>query len=206
MSPESSATKRSANSTVLSSGILTNKYEDHFPSANSGNKADSAGSPYSKEAPRKLQRHSAVCPLATIDVRTVSSFGEVSMMTAGVPANFPSPAKLICNCALFSFHFPSIRNASEDEIFVMQLSLSFGLEEAKLLAVKLHLRHRESLWDLLRYDERMKSKPKTAGALSPFANFTRAMDGLMAVPHSAIKKALDKEKREKANKKRAKKQ
>ncbi len=46
----------------------------------------------------------------------------------------------------------------------------------------------------------MKSNPKT---LSPFDNFTRAMDGLMRVPHSAIKKALDKEKREKERKKRA---
>jgi hypothetical protein len=41
----------------------------------------------------------------------------------------------------------------------------------------------------------MKSKP-----LTPFENFTRAMDGLMRVPHSAIKKALEREKRENAGK------
>jgi hypothetical protein len=52
----------------------------------------------------------------------------------------------------------------------------------------------------------MKSNSKSAGSLSPFENFTRAMDGLMRVPHSAIKKALDKEKRERAEKKRAKNQ
>jgi hypothetical protein len=45
---------------------------------------------------------------------------------------------------------------------------------------------------------------KSVKPLSPFDNFTRAMDGLMRVPHSAIKKALDKEKRDKAVKKRAK--
>lgn len=47
----------------------------------------------------------------------------------------------------------------------------------------------------------MNSKP-----LTPFENFTRAMDGLMRVPHSAIKKALEKEKRAKERKKQAKKQ
>ena len=46
-------------------------------------------------------------------------------------------------------------------------------------------------------------KPKT---LTPFENFTQAMDGLMRVPHSEIKKALDQEKRDKARKKRAKNQ
>jgi hypothetical protein len=45
----------------------------------------------------------------------------------------------------------------------------------------------------------MKSKPRT-----PFENFTQAMDSLMRVPHSEIKKALDQEKREKARKKRVK--
>ena len=47
----------------------------------------------------------------------------------------------------------------------------------------------------------MKSEPKTQ---TPFQRFTRAMDGLMRVPHSEIKQALDQEKREKAAKKRAK--
>jgi hypothetical protein len=55
----------------------------------------------------------------------------------------------------------------------------------------------------LHYDGRMKPDTKT-GTLSPFANFTKAMDGLMKVPHSEIKKALDREKREKATKKRIK--
>jgi hypothetical protein len=41
----------------------------------------------------------------------------------------------------------------------------------------------------------MKSKP-----LTPFDTFTQAMDGLMRVPHSEIKKALDKEKRDNAGK------
>jgi hypothetical protein len=53
----------------------------------------------------------------------------------------------------------------------------------------------------MRYDTHMKPKP-----LTPFQNFTQAMDGLMRVPHSAIKKALDKEKRERERKKRTKKQ
>jgi hypothetical protein len=52
----------------------------------------------------------------------------------------------------------------------------------------------------------MKSNSKSADTLSPFENFTRAMDGLMRVPHSEIKKALDKERRAKERKKRAKKQ
>ncbi len=47
----------------------------------------------------------------------------------------------------------------------------------------------------------MKTTPQT-----PFEKFTQAMDGLMRVPHSAIRKALDKEKRDKAEKKRAKNQ
>jgi hypothetical protein len=47
----------------------------------------------------------------------------------------------------------------------------------------------------------MKAKTQT-----PFEKFTRAMDGLMAVPHSEIKKALDCEKRQKERKKRAKNQ
>jgi hypothetical protein len=47
----------------------------------------------------------------------------------------------------------------------------------------------------------MKPKP-----LTPFENFTRAMDGLMRVPHSAIKKALDKEKRDRERKKLTKQQ
>lgn len=50
----------------------------------------------------------------------------------------------------------------------------------------------------------MKSNSKTNQTLSPFENFTRAMDGLMRVPHSAIKAELDREKREKTEKKRAK--
>jgi hypothetical protein len=41
----------------------------------------------------------------------------------------------------------------------------------------------------------MKSKP-----LSPFANFTHAVDALMRVPHSEIKKALAEEKRANAGK------
>jgi hypothetical protein len=46
----------------------------------------------------------------------------------------------------------------------------------------------------------MKSNPNPSDTLSPFENFTKAMDGLMRVPHSAIKKALDEEKRENAGK------
>ncbi len=40
---------------------------------------------------------------------------------------------------------------------------------------------------------------------TPFENFNEAVESLMRVPHSEIKKALEKEKREKAAKKRAKK-
>jgi hypothetical protein len=41
----------------------------------------------------------------------------------------------------------------------------------------------------------MKSK-----TLTPFENFTRAMDSLMRVPHSEIKAALEREKRANAGK------
>lgn len=47
----------------------------------------------------------------------------------------------------------------------------------------------------MRYDTPVKTKP-----LSPFENFTKAMDGLMRVPHSEIKAALDREKRANAGK------
>jgi len=40
----------------------------------------------------------------------------------------------------------------------------------------------------------MKSK-----SLSPFENFTRAIDGLMRVPHSKIKAAMEQEKRARSN-------
>jgi hypothetical protein len=56
----------------------------------------------------------------------------------------------------------------------------------------------------VRYYRRMKSKPNARETLSPFANFTKAMDDLMKVPHSEIKKALDREKRAKERKKRIK--
>jgi hypothetical protein len=39
-----------------------------------------------------------------------------------------------------------------------------------------------------------------AKSLTPFENFTQAMDGLMRVPHSEIQKALAREKRENAGK------
>jgi hypothetical protein len=41
---------------------------------------------------------------------------------------------------------------------------------------------------------------RNADTQTPFANFTRAMDGLMRVPHSEIKKALAEEKRANAGK------
>jgi len=50
----------------------------------------------------------------------------------------------------------------------------------------------------------MSNAQKSKISISPFDNFTKAMDGLMRVPHSEIKAALDKEKREKTRKKRAK--
>ena len=46
----------------------------------------------------------------------------------------------------------------------------------------------------------MKSNPKSSETLSPFENFTHAMDGLMRVPHTEIKKALAREKRAKEGK------
>jgi len=57
----------------------------------------------------------------------------------------------------------------------------------------------------LRYDERVKSKTRTTEhtRISPFAKFTKVMDGLMAVPHSELKRALDREKKQKATKKQA---
>jgi hypothetical protein len=47
-----------------------------------------------------------------------------------------------------------------------------------------------------------KANPKT----TPFQKFTHAVDALMRVPHAEIKKALDQEKREKAEKRLAKRQ
>jgi hypothetical protein len=64
------------------------------------------------------------------------------------------------------------------------------IQRGVLLAYRIHLK--------LRYDGRMKSNPKTAD--TPFAKFTRAMDGLMRVPHSEIKKALAEEKQANAGK------
>ncbi len=46
-----------------------------------------------------------------------------------------------------------------------------------------------------------KAHDKTA--ISPFDKFTKVMDGLMTVPHSELKRALDREKKHKARKKRA---
>lgn len=43
-------------------------------------------------------------------------------------------------------------------------------------------------------------KPKAKTADTPFARFTKAVDGLMRVPHSAIKKALEEERRANAGK------
>jgi len=40
--------------------------------------------------------------------------------------------------------------------------------------------------------------------ITPFQQFTRAMDALMQVSHSELKEVLDKEKQEKGRKKRAK--
>ena len=51
----------------------------------------------------------------------------------------------------------------------------------------------------MRYDTPVKTKQET-----PFERFTKAMDGLMSVPHSEIKKVLDREKRQRERKKRAK--
>ena len=47
----------------------------------------------------------------------------------------------------------------------------------------------------MEYDTPVKPKPET-----PFERFTKAMDGLMSVPHSEIKAALDREKRANAGK------
>jgi hypothetical protein len=44
---------------------------------------------------------------------------------------------------------------------------------------------------------------KTKTIRTPFENFTQAMDALMRVPHAEIKKALEQERIEKAEKKQA---
>jgi len=131
---------RSAKTIDLPSGNSTDKYEVHFPSAYSGNTAESDGSPYWKDAPRREQRHFAGCPSATIDASIISSFGELLVTTPGVPAFLSGLKKPICNCALVSRHFPKIKNASADEMFVMQLILSFGTSEARLIATHLRLK------------------------------------------------------------------
>jgi hypothetical protein len=59
---------------------------------------------------------------------------------------------------------------------------------------------------VLRYDASVKTKTNIADedtGISPFDKFTKAMDGLMAVPHSELKQLLDREKQQKARKKRA---
>lgn len=45
------------------------------------------------------------------------------------------------------------------------------------------------------YDASVKTKP-----LSPFQNFTKAVDALLRVPHAEIKKSLEEEKRANAGK------
>jgi hypothetical protein len=39
--------------------------------------------------------------------------------------------------------------------------------------------------------------PVSTKSYTPFENFTKAMDHLMAVPHSELKRVLDREKRQK---------
>jgi hypothetical protein len=50
----------------------------------------------------------------------------------------------------------------------------------------------------MRYDTSVKPKTQT-----PFERFTQAMDGLMTVSRDDLKKTLDREKRDKQRKKRA---
>lgn len=145
LSSAGSETKRSAKRIELPSGSSAKRYETHLPSANSGNAAESNGSPYWNEAPRMGQRHSAVCPSATISAEMVSSFGDISTIRPGVPPVLLGLRKPICNCDLLSRHFPNIRNASEDEMLFMQLALSFGALEAECIAARLDLKCRRGL-------------------------------------------------------------
>jgi hypothetical protein len=55
---------------------------------------------------------------------------------------------------------------------------------------------------MIHYVSMAKANPKN----TPFEKFTRAVDALMRVPHSEIQKALEQEKREKAERKLAKQQ
>ena|ERR1700730_3741956 len=66
------------------------------------------------------------------------------------------------------------------------------------LRESMRLHHLGIVASSVRYDTSVKPKTQT-----PFERFTQAMDGLMAVPHSELKKALDREKRDKQRKKRA---
>jgi hypothetical protein len=140
-----SSAKRSAKRMELPSGSSTRRYEAHASSANSGNVAVSNGSPYWNDAAWKLARHSAACSFATINAAMLSSFGEVSTIAPGVLAVLPGLRTTICKCDLLSRHFPKIKNASEDEMLVMQFFLSFGAKEASALASKLHLKFRPAI-------------------------------------------------------------
>src|SRR5882724_2010857 len=141
---------RSANTYKFPLGHVTSKYEAHLPSANSGNTAESTGSPYEKDAPLKLRRHFFFCPSSTISAETVSSFSEIEIIETGVPPDLPSALCIeSCTCGLPSRHFAKIKNASADEMFVMQLTLSFGPKEATVLATKWNLKLRPPLQELL---------------------------------------------------------
>lgn len=149
------STKRSAKKYTLPLGTSTSRYEAHLPSANSGKSAESDGSPYWKEAPRKSRRHSCVCPSSTIRAEMLSSLGEVSVIRAGEPTVFPADRMVSCNCELFSRHFPNIRNASEDEMLIIQTARSFGPGEAQHIAAKLRLQCRRPLRELLRAGDKV---------------------------------------------------
>jgi len=142
--------KRSANMKMVPLGHCTSKYDAHLPSANSGKIAESAGSPYEKDPPRKLSRHFFFCPSSTISAEILSSLSEIEIIETGVPATMPSGLCIeSCTCDLSSRHFAKIKNASADEMFVMQLALSFGPKEATALATKWNLKLRPPLRELL---------------------------------------------------------
>jgi hypothetical protein len=141
---------RAANKTELPSVSSASKYEDHFLSANSGKTAESAGSPYWKDAPANGKSHMAFCLSTTIDSEILSSFGEqVRILPGVVAANLPGLDARICNCDSLSRHFPNIRNASENELLVTQFLLFAGRKEAAALVLKLYLTCRSEFRGML---------------------------------------------------------
>jgi hypothetical protein len=144
-----SSAKYSANKYTFPFGNVATTNDTHLPSANSGNSELSLGSPYSKEASEKSNFQSCqFCPNLRV-TEILQSSEEASLIHAGEDP-LPSGFRIFkCNCDEASRHLPKIKNASADEILFMELTLSFGSNQAMQLAAKLRLKCQRPLRALL---------------------------------------------------------